>query len=168
MSAETSPPLAYAGRWMAEQLLREIEAWCAIMRERPQDCQSGVVPMGSGRWEDGIRPHLALAPARDKPAWEAALAKAREYQTLRAALLLLVLALVTPGCDARRCQDTVRVLPSGGGSTVCDPTATATIQQTDKGPTVVCTCPKDEPATASGPAGASGPGVAPGSTVEGG
>ena len=165
MSGETSPPLAYAGRWMAEQLLREIEAWCGIMRERPQDCQSGVVPLGSGRWEEGIRPHLALAPAPDKPAWEAALAKAREYQTLRAALLLLVLAIVTPGCDARRCQDTVRVLPLGG-SVVCDPTATATIQQTDKGPTVVCACPKDEPATASGASGASGS-VAPNTNGEG-
>ena len=165
MSGETGPPLAYAGRWMAEQLLREIEAWCVIMRERPQDCQSGVVPLGSGRWEEGIRPHLALAPAQDKPAWGAALAKAREYQTLRAALLLLVLAFVTPGCDARRCQDSVQPL-TYAHSIACDPTATATIQQTDKGPTVICTCPKDEPATASGPAGPSGP-AAPGSTAGG-
>lgn len=114
MGSEMRPPLHYAGRWMADLIIREIEAWCRIMRERPQDCQSGAVPLGSGRWEEGIEPHLALAPVEDKPAWEAALAKAQEYQTLRAALA------------------------------VCDPTATATIQNTALGPTVVCTCPKTE------------------------
>ena len=142
----TEPPLHYAGRWMAEQITREIEAWCQIMKGRPQDCRSGAVPLGSGRWSEGIRPHLALAPAQDKPAWEAALAKAQEYQTLRAALLLLVLVSVIPGCNLLRCHD--KVVPLTEWTThrgiTCDPTAVASVQNTGLGPAVVCTCPKSE------------------------
>lgn len=52
------------------------------------------------------------------------------------------------GCEPRRCQDSVQVLPYAP-DVVCDPTATATLTTTTDGRTVVvCTCPKEGAAEA--------------------
>ncbi len=78
---------------------------------------------------------------------------------MRLIVILALLALLS-GCEGRRCRDTVQVLPYANRAD-CDPTATATVTTTDRGPTVVCTCPKAV-APASAPVG-----PAPGETALG-
>lgn len=61
---------------------------------------------------------------------------------------LALLGVFAASCEARRCQDSVQVLPYAP-DVVCDPTATATLTTTTDGRTVVvCTCPKEGAAEA--------------------